>query len=209
MNSITIGNEKGGVGKSTIACNIAVEATLSGLKVLLIDADTQGSSMDFRAIRAEDEKLPQFQAVSITKNTIHKDIKSFQDFDLVIIDAGGRDTATFRSAIMAADLMLIPVLPSQYDIWATQGTIEALEQARSFKDIDARIIVNQVIPNTRVAKEAIEALNTFNVPVLINYLHARVAFKQSIAEGRGISEYERGKGAHEMKLLYEEVSNLL
>lgn len=209
MKIITIGNEKGGVGKSTIACNIAVEATLSGLKVLLIDSDTQQSSMDFRATRAENEKLPQFQAVSINKNTIHKDVKSFQDFDLIIIDAGGRDTATFRSAIIACDLLLIPILPSQYDIWATQGTIEALEQARGFKDIEAKLIVNQVIQNTRIAKEAIEAINVFNISLLKTYLHARVAFKQSIAEGKGVSEYESGKGAYEIKSLHEEVSNLL
>lgn len=208
MKTICIGNEKGGTGKSTITANLAVEAVRDGLKVLVIDADIQQSSLDFRGIRADKEDLPQFQAVSITKNTIHRDIQSFTAFGLILIDAGGRDTAVFRSAILAADLLLIPVLPSQYDIWATQGTIEALEQARTFKDIDARFILNQVILNTTVAKEALEALQAFSVPLLSTRLYARVAYKQSIGEGKGVTEYENGKAAAEVQALYEEVKQL-
>jgi chromosome partitioning protein len=206
----TIGNEKGGVGKSTIACNLAVEATLAGLKVLLIDSDIQQSSMDFRAIRAENNSLPQFNAAAITKNTIHKDVASFQNFDLIIIDAGGRDTEVFRSSLLACDRLLIPVLPSQYDIWATQGTIEVLEEARSFKNINASFILNQVITNTIIEKETIEALKKFQIPIFNTKLHSRVAFKKSIMEGMGVSEYEsNGRAAQEIKSLWEEIANLL
>lgn len=205
---ICIGNEKGGTGKSTITANLAVEAVKEGMRVLVIDADSQQSSIDFRGIRADKNGLPQFQAVSIVKNTIHKDIGSFHDFDLIIIDAGGRDTAVFRSAIFAADILLIPVLPSQYDIWATAGTVEALEQAKTFKDnIKARFIVNQVIPNTNIAKEALQALEEFGIPLLNSRLC--VAYKQSIGEGKGVTEYEpNGKAAGEIKSLYEEVKVL-
>lgn len=210
MKIITIGNEKGGVGKSTIACNLAVESVRNNLNILLIDADTQQSCMDFRAIRAENDSLPQFQAVSIVKNTIHKDVKSFKNFDIIIIDSGGRDTAVFRSAILACDFLIIPVLPSQYDIWATQGTIEVLEEARSFKDIKAQIVLNQVIPNTIVSREAKEALENFKLPVFDVKLHSRVAYKQSISKGTGVSEYEpEGKAAEEIKAFFEEVKSKL
>lgn len=212
MKVITVGNVKGGVGKSTIACNLAVEATKAGKKVLLIDSDTQQSSIDFRATRAERD-LPEFQAVSITKNTIHKDVGSFKDFDFIIIDAGGRDTAVFRSAVLASDLFLIPVLPSQYDIWATAGTVETLEEAKPFKDVNACFVINQVIPNTNVVKEALQALKDFNIPILNTMLHARVAFKQSISDGRGVTEYEssgkNGKAAEEIMSLFQEVLKCL
>lgn len=212
MKVITVGNVKGGVGKSTIACNLAVEATKSGKKVLLIDADTQQSSIDFRATRSE-KGLPEFQAVSITKNTIHKDVGSFKNFDFVVIDAGGRDTAVFRSAVLASDLFLIPVLPSQYDIWATAGTVETLEEAKPFKEITAYFVINQVIPNTNVAKEAMEALKAFEIPVLDTKIHARVAFKQSISEGKGVTEYEapgkNGKASKELVSLFKEVLKCL
>ncbi|HRR95793.1 MAG TPA: ParA family partition ATPase [Candidatus Ratteibacteria bacterium] len=210
MKIITIGNEKGGVGKSTIACNLAVEAVRDNLHILLIDADTQQSCMDFRAIRAENDSLPQFQAVSIIKNTIHKDVKSFKNFDIIIIDSGGRDTSVFRSAILACDFLIIPVLPSQYDIWATQGTIEVLEEARSFKDIKAQIVLNQVIPNTIVSREAMEALEKFQLPVFDVKLHSRVAYKQSVSKGTGVSEYEPGgKAAEEINAFWKEVKKEL
>ena len=210
MKVITIGNEKGGVGKSTIACNLAAEAALSGLKVLLIDADSQQSSIDFRAVRAENESLPQFHAVSITKNTIHRDVTSFQEFDLILIDAGGRDTAVFRSALLACNLLIIPVLPSQYDIWATQGTIEILEQAQSFKNIDALFVLNQVITNTLIERDALEALERFPIYIFNTRLHSRVAFKKSIMEGMGVSEYDgNSKAAQEIKSLWEETVNLI
>ena len=209
MKVICIGSEKGGTGKSTITANLAAEAVRGGLKVLVIDADAQQSSIDFRGVRSDREVIPQFQAVSIIKNTIHKDVHSFRDFDLIIIDVGGRDSTVFRSAILAADILLIPVLPSQYDIWATSGTVDALAEARTYHDIEARFVINQVIPNTTVAKEALEALKEFDVPVLSTRLHSRVAYKQSIGEGKGVTEYEpAGKAASEIKSLYQEVSVL-
>ena len=153
---ISIVNQKGGVGKSTIAVNLAVCAVKDGQKVLLIDADVQGSSLAFRAIREADD----LQAVAITKPTIYKDVVNFVNFDLIIIDAGGRDNALFRSAIMAASygILIIPVLPSQYDIWATEDTLESLREARSIVDIEAYALFNQVIQNTNISKEAKEAL---------------------------------------------------
>ncbi|HNQ36034.1 MAG TPA: ParA family partition ATPase [bacterium] len=203
---ITVGNEKGGVGKSTIACNLAVEAVRHRRRTLLIDADSQQSAMDFRAVRSENAGLPQFQAVGITKNTIHKDIQGFRGYDLIIIDSGGRDTQVFRSAILASDLFIIPVLTSQYDVWATQGTTRVLEEARSFKDIEARLVINQLIPNTIVAREASDLLEGLGVSLLKTRLHARVAYKQAIAEGKGVSEYEPGgKAAREIQALWREV----
>lgn len=209
MKVITVGNHKGGVGKSTLACNIAVEASREKRKVLLIDADTQKSSMDFRGLRAEVD-VPQFNAVAVTNPTIHKDIASFNSFDLVIIDAGGRDTGPFRSALLASDLLVIPALPSQLDIWSTQNTVTLLEDARTFKEINACFVANRVIPNSNIAKEAYQALIDIGIPLLNTKIHSRVAFAYSISEGKGVTEYEpHGKAAQEMKEFYKEVKSWL
>ena len=207
MKIITIGNQKGGVGKSTIACNLAVQAVAGGRRTLLIDADLEASSMDFRAIRAEKENLPQFSAVAIIKDSIRHDVRSFNGFDVALIDVGGFDGKVFRSAIMAADLFLIPVLPSLYDVWSTQETIEILKEIQAVQSIDARLVVNQMIPETKIAKEVSEALDNLGVKRLKTVLHHSTAYKRSIGEGVGITEFSNsdGKASEEIKSLWKEV----
>ena len=216
MKVITIGSSKGGVGKSTIACNLAVEATKGGIKTLLIDADIQASSMVFREIRSNNELLPQFSAVAIVKDTIRHDVKTFKDFDLVLIDAGGRDARTFRGAITAADLFIIPVLPSPYDVWATEDTITALSEVNTIIPIESRILLNQVVAKTRLAADIGEALeglkiNGKKIERLKTVLHHRTAYKRSINDGMGVSEYSEadGRAASEIESLWEELMKWL
>ena len=207
MEIIAFLNSKGGVGKSTIACNIAVESVLNKKKTLLIDADSQGSSMAFRALRENND----IKAIAINTATIHKDIKAFSGFDTIIIDAGGRDTAVFRSAMLACDLMAIPVLPSQYDMWAANETLEILKDAKVYNEnLKAYFLLNQLIPNTKVSIEAIEALReiTDEVGILKTSLCSRVAYKSSITRGQGVTEFEpKGKASNEIRALYKELIN--
>ena len=211
MKVISIVNTKGGVGKSTLTCNLAVAAAQDNKNVLIIDGDgKQASSLAFRALREKDD----ITAISITTPTINKDIKKFSDFDIIFIDVGGRDSTISRSAIMAAaeGLLLIPVLPSNYDIWATEDTFKLLDEARAFIDIKAYAVFNQVLPNTNIkivkeAKFALEEMSLeYNVPLLDQYLYSRVDYKSSVGEGKGVIEYNsKSKAALEVVNLYEEI----
>lgn len=212
MKVVVVANQKGGVGKSTIACNIAVSAIKDNKKVLIIDADIQGSSLAFRAMRESDD----LKAVSITQPTVHKDISDFENFDLVIVDAGGRDNTLFRSAITAAStgILIIPVLPSSYDIWATEDTFKILQEARVYVDINAYAVFNQTIQNTIVSREAKELLDEItaesNINLLDTVLYSRVDYKKSIGKGLGVVEYEpEGKAADEVNRLYNEIKKIL
>lgn len=212
MKVISVVNQKGGVGKSTIACNLAVNAVYDGKRPLLIDADPQGSSLSFRAIRQTDD----IKAVSITQPTIHKDINDFSNFDVVIVDAGGRDNTLFRSAVTAASkgILLIPVLPSQYDIWAAEDTFTVLKEARIYVDIQAYAVFNQAIQNTTVSKEARKALEELaaesDIKLINTVLYSRVDYKKSISQGMGVMEYQsKGKAADEIKNLYSEIKGIL
>jgi len=205
---ITVGNTKGGVGKTTIAVNLAVEAAKDGKNVLLIDTDPQGSSTAFRAEREKDD----IKAVALVSDKLHKDIKGFVTaFDFIIIDAGGRDTAVFRSAVAACGLFLLPVLPSQFDVWAAEDAVSIFKEIQPFNDMVGRMVLNMVRPNTKVSTEAQEALAEYEdaLPLLAERLHNRVAFKTSISKGQGVTEYEpTGKAAAEIQTLYKVIINL-
>ena len=211
MKVISIVNQKGGVGKTTLATNFACLSASSNKKTILIDADPQESSMKFRAMRPD--TAPQFQAVSINMPTIHKDIKGFTA-DLIFIDVGGRDNKVFRSSISAANMIIIPLLPSQYDLWSSEETFNLIEEIRTFKDdLKVGAILNQVIAGTTISKEVQEVMDDFikkfNLKLFKNKLYSRVAYKESVSEGLGVTEilsnpkYEKAKD--EMSKLFNEV----
>jgi chromosome partitioning protein len=199
---LTVGNTKGGVGKTTIAVNLAVEAAKDGKRVLLVDTDPQGSSIAFRAERETDD----IRAIALVSDKLHKDIKEFSAaFDWIVIDAGGRDNAVFRSAVAACDLFLLPVLPSQFDVWAAEDAINVFKELQPFNDMLGRMVLNMVRPNTLVSNEAQEALAVYqeDMPIMCQRIRNRVAYKSSISNGQGVSEYEpSGKAAEDIKNLY-------
>lgn len=204
---ITIGHTKGGVGKSTIAANLAVCFALDNKKVLLIDADVQGSSMAFRASRSKED----IKAMSITKPTLHVDLKDFPNVDTIIIDTGGRDFGVFRSAILASDYFIIPCLASQVDFWANDDLLKIIEEARVYKpELKAFFLFNQMQPQTNISKEAKEAIDNFseNIKAFNTQLNNRVAYKNSYGEGKGVVEWQDPKAKEEMKNLYNEILNL-
>ena len=204
---VTIGNSKGGVGKSTIACNLAVMAAKTGKNVLLVDADPQASSLNFRSIRESDD----VKATAITTPTLHKDLKDFSNFDMILIDSGGRDTSIFRSAILAADLLVIPVLPSVYDIWAASDTIEIVKEALLYNEkLVSRFLINMVLPNSIMGRDTQAALKEHEeIPVLKQTVGARQVFKNALSMGQGVVEFEpKSKAAQEIAACYQEIIEL-
>src|ERR1035437_9442494 len=181
MKVITICSSKGGVGKTTIATNLAIAAALDMRSVVLVDTDVQGSAIEFSA-RRENQDVP---VIQITVPTCHNIIKTlFSDkMDLVIIDTGGRDSPTFRSAVVAADLVIIPVLPSEYDIWAAKESVKIFREVSEVTKSTGRLLINQVIEGTIMKRVAEEALQQYeDIPVLASQLGHREAFKQAVSE---------------------------
>lgn len=210
MKVISVLNQKGGVGKTTLSINLASALKAMGHSVLLVDADPQGSSMDWAAAREDNEPL--FSVVSCAKPTIHKtvaDVGSGKDF--VIIDGAPRVTDLARSCIMASDLVLIPVQPSPYDIWASQEIVELIQEATIYKpELKAAFVINRKIPNTAIGRDVEDALSGFEIPVLKTSIGQRVIFAESAAGGLSVMEQDaKSQAFNEITLLTQEVLNLL
>jgi chromosome partitioning protein len=208
---ISVINQKGGVGKTTLALSLAAAFADRNLRVLLVDADPQGSALDWIAVRGEEAS---FAAVGIPKPILHLELpKMSKDFDHIVIDGPPRIYEVARSAVMASDVVLVPVLPSQFDVWAAEETVKLLEECATYKQqrkkqLKAAFVVNRRIANTAIGRDVAKALKKYTLPVLQSTISQRVAFAES-ARGRTILEIDRDSPASkEIQSLAKEVLKL-
>ena len=198
-------NQKGGVGKTTLSVNIAAALAHSGARVLLIDADPQGSSLDWSAAREGD---PIFSVVGLPRASVHKEIGQVgQGYDHIIIDGPPRVTDLARSAIMASDLVLIPVQPSPYDVWAADEVVKLIQEATVYKEnLKSAFVVNRKIANTAIGRDVGEALADYEMPILTSTVTQRVIYAEAAAQGKAVFEIDTaGPAAAEIAALVAEI----
>jgi chromosome partitioning protein len=205
---ISIQNQKGGVGKTTLAIHISHALSLKGTKVLLVDADPQGSARDWAAARSD--KTP-FSVIGLDRPTVHRDLPALaKDFDHVVIDGPPRVSDLARSAIIAADIVVVPIQPSPYDVWAADEVIKLIQEASVFKEnLKSVFAINRKITNTAIGRDVAEALGSYDIPVLKSSVSQRVAFAESAASGQTVLETDRnGSAAREILTLVDELLSL-
>lgn len=202
-------NQKGGVGKTTLAVNVADAMARQNKRVLLVDADPQGSALDWAAARRGE---PMFAVAGLPKASIHKELPALaKGYDAVIIDGPPRVYDVARSAIMASDLVLIPVQPSPYDVWAAKEIVDLIQEARVYKpDLKAAFTINRKIVNTALGRDVTDALSEYPIAVLNTAVCQRVALAESAAQGQAVLETEsESTAAKEIRQLVEEIEELM
>ena len=204
MPVLSVLNQKGGVGKTTLATSIATCLTEHGRRVLLIDADHQGSALDWKAARGD---LQSFPVVGLPRDTIHREIATLANgYDWVIIDGPPRISTVAKSAIAASDIVVIPVQPSPYDVWSAKDIVDLITEVRVVKDdLIALFAVNRRIVGTAIGRDVEKALADYPIPVLKTVICQRVSFAESAAAGKTVLETEpMGQAAGEVRGLVAE-----
>lgn len=206
---IAVLNQKGGAGKTTLSTNLARALQLAGDKVLLVDSDPQGSARDWNAA-GNGELLP---VVGLDRATLAKDIQAIQDNqDWLIIDGAPQIAELAVAAIKCADMILIPVQPSPYDVWACEDLVEIIKTRQEVTNgkPKAAFVISRVIKNTQLSKEIGEALEGYGLPVFKHFTSQRVIYPKSAATGSTVLDADMsGEAAAEIRAIAQELKEFL
>jgi chromosome partitioning protein len=195
---VTIGNTKGGVGKTTLALQLALARQLAGRDVLLVDADRQGSAQTAATLRAEAGRSPALACVQLAEGRLLRAQLGplAAKHDDTIIDVGGRDNEALRVALARSDLLVVPVQPRAVDVWALSDIADLVDQAQAAREDDGRpalrvlAVLNLADPGTNQDTiEAGVALAEFpQLPVVEAVIRRRKAVANAMANGLAVAE---------------------
>jgi chromosome partitioning protein len=207
---LAIANTKGGVGKSTLAINIAIARALAGRDVLLVDGDKQNTALDFTELRQQLVGRAGYTAVALHGAALRTQTRQLTPkYDDIVIDVGGRDTGSLRAALTVAHTVLVPVQPRSFDIWAIGQMAELVREAREINgDLRTLVVLNAADPQGHDNEEAAEILREVaDLQLLDPVIGRRKAFPNAASAGRSVLEHtpRDGKACDELQAVIEAV----
>ena len=210
---ILIGSEKGGTGKTTLSTNLVVMRRAHGHDALLVDTDKQGSASAWAATRDATD-LPRVPSVQKFGKSLTGELKGLAEkYEDVFVDAGGRDSVELRAALLAADQIYIPLIPSQIDVWTLGLMKQLIQESQLFNQrlkpyfIISRASTNPAVAEVEEAREAISDIE--GIPLCRTIIRERIAYRKAPRNGMGVSELlppdRDSKSIAELTALYREI----
>ncbi|CAH0543120.1 AAA family ATPase [Vibrio marisflavi] len=214
---ILLGHQKGGVGKSNTAVNLAVALANETYKgktnsILLIDADPQSTLYRWSQRREENESVESFPCIRLDGNITKQIQREAEKYDYVIVDAAGRDSREMRSAMLASDVMLMPTKASTADLELLEHMAETVETARDYNEnLKVATFISMAPTNSQAEKKiAKDLLKEYPEFKLMNtVISERKAHRDAFYEAVGVHEWKDSKAKAEVSCLLKEVSTLL
>ncbi|MBD1944381.1 AAA family ATPase [Coleofasciculus sp. FACHB-712] len=212
---IAVVNQKGGSGKTTISMQLAGSLARRENKILVVDADPQGTATRWAASAEDETPFPaSVVGLSAANAKVHREVKKFiDDYDCIIIDCPpAADSPVPQSALLIADLALVPLIPSPLDMWAAVGIRQVIVNVSIINEsLQARLVMNQCQPNTTLAQESLEVLPEFGIELTKSYLGHRQVYRQSAVFGQTVHNFGSKASAaiEEIESLTDEVLGIL
>jgi chromosome partitioning protein len=209
---VTVCNQKGGCGKTHLAMTLGGALGARGLRVLVVDADPQGTATRWYAAAPEGRPFPAtVVSLAETRGQIARALKAHLDhYDVIVVDCPpSLDTPVTLSTLVVADVALVPTIPAPGDLWATSRLVGLVEQARALNDaLQVRVVPNMV-QGTALAAAALQALDEIPLPLARSAFGLRTAYRQAQAEGTTALLLRDARAAAEIGTLVDEVADML
>ena len=209
---IVLTNQKGGCGKTTLAMNLAGVLGAKA-KVLLIDGDPQGSATRWAASSPDENPFPAavMGLANVTDKASREIKKYLADYEYIIVDCPPAiDSGFTASALMIADLALVPVVPSPTDLWAAVGIQKLISNVSNINEkLEARLVANMCQSNANISKEALSLIQEFEFAKLDTDIYQRTAYRQAAAFGGTVLDLDNPKAKQEINSLIKEIYAIL